>query len=228
MDYPAPRVGAGRRPRPISRDAYGVGVGRWDRFAVDWLYGARTDADGQARMAAALGRGPALRRRRRCPPGRRRPSARQPVGRRRRSGRRARADDAGPRRRDRPLRPGRAQSRRAAVAACAARSCRSGCSTATRSRRRRSCSAASISPMRVNGDGHGEARAGRARRAAPRARRPARTLSPAALTVPPALLAQPLGRLVGRQSTGRPRSRSCRPPAARSSIRSPPPRSARW
>jgi Met-zincin/Domain of unknown function (DUF5117) len=56
MDYPAPRVGlvAGR---PDLRDAYGVGVGRWDRFVVDWLYGARTDAEGRARMEAALAQG---------------------------------------------------------------------------------------------------------------------------------------------------------------------------
>lgn len=56
MDYPAPRVtlvdGA-----PSLADAYGVGVGRWDRFAVDWLYGAETDAQGEARMTAALAEG---------------------------------------------------------------------------------------------------------------------------------------------------------------------------
>ncbi|HMG46541.1 MAG TPA: zinc-dependent metalloprotease [Allosphingosinicella sp.] len=56
MDYPAPRVTL-VDGRPDLRDAYGIGVGRWDRFAVDWLYGARTDAEGQARMAAALAAG---------------------------------------------------------------------------------------------------------------------------------------------------------------------------
>jgi Met-zincin/Domain of unknown function (DUF5117) len=56
MDYPAPRVTL-VNGRPDLRDAYGVGVGRWDRFAVDWLYGARTDAEGQARMNAALAEG---------------------------------------------------------------------------------------------------------------------------------------------------------------------------
>ena len=56
MDYPAPRVGL-VDGRPDLGDAYGVGIGRWDRFAVDWLYGARTDAEGQARMAAALAGG---------------------------------------------------------------------------------------------------------------------------------------------------------------------------
>ena len=44
--------GAARRrwstARPTSRDAYGVGVGRWDRFAVDWLYGADSDAEARA------------------------------------------------------------------------------------------------------------------------------------------------------------------------------------
>jgi hypothetical protein len=56
MDYPAPRVGL-VDGRPDLSDAYGAGIGRWDRFAVDWLYGARTDAEGQARMAAALAEG---------------------------------------------------------------------------------------------------------------------------------------------------------------------------
>jgi hypothetical protein len=56
MDYPAPRVGLVNGV-PDLRDAYGVGLGRWDRFAVDWLYGARTDAEGQARMNAALAEG---------------------------------------------------------------------------------------------------------------------------------------------------------------------------
>jgi len=56
MDYPAPRVGL-VDGRPDLSDAYGVGIGRWDRFAVDWLYGARTDAEGAARMEAALAGG---------------------------------------------------------------------------------------------------------------------------------------------------------------------------
>ena len=56
MDYPAPRI---RRVNglPDLSDAYGVGVGRWDLFAVDWLYGARTDAEGAQRMAAAVAEG---------------------------------------------------------------------------------------------------------------------------------------------------------------------------
>jgi len=56
MDYPAPRVGLVNGEPDLS-DAYGVGVGRWDRFAVDWLYGADTDAQGDTRMTAALAEG---------------------------------------------------------------------------------------------------------------------------------------------------------------------------
>jgi hypothetical protein len=56
MDYPAPRVRL-VDGRPDLADAYGTGVGRWDRFAIDWLYGARTDAEGNARMAAGLAEG---------------------------------------------------------------------------------------------------------------------------------------------------------------------------
>jgi hypothetical protein len=52
MDYPAPRVGLVDGAPDLS-DAYGVGVGRWDLFAVDWLYGARDDA--QAAQFAAAG-----------------------------------------------------------------------------------------------------------------------------------------------------------------------------
>jgi hypothetical protein len=39
MDYPAPRVNL-VNGKPDLSDAYGVGMGDWDRFAVDWLYGA--------------------------------------------------------------------------------------------------------------------------------------------------------------------------------------------
>ncbi len=56
MDYPAPRIGL-VDGAPDLGDAYGVGVGRWDRFAVDWLYGARTDEEAAPRMAAALAEG---------------------------------------------------------------------------------------------------------------------------------------------------------------------------
>ena len=56
MDYPAPRVRL-VNGRPDLTDAYGVGLGRWDHFAVDWLYGAHTDAEGATRMAAGLREG---------------------------------------------------------------------------------------------------------------------------------------------------------------------------
>lgn len=38
MDYPAPRVKLTKGKIDLS-DAYGVGIGAWDRFTVDWLYG---------------------------------------------------------------------------------------------------------------------------------------------------------------------------------------------
>lgn len=56
MDYPAPRVRLVDGLPDIS-DAYGVGVGRWDRFAVNWLYGAQTDADAALIMAAGQAEG---------------------------------------------------------------------------------------------------------------------------------------------------------------------------
>jgi hypothetical protein len=56
MDYPAPRIGLVGGAPDLS-DAYGTGVGRWDDFLVDWLYGARGDAEGQVKMNAALAQG---------------------------------------------------------------------------------------------------------------------------------------------------------------------------
>ena len=56
MDYPAPRIGL-KDGAPDLSDAYGVGIGRWDAFIVDWLYGARTDAEGRPKMAAGLREG---------------------------------------------------------------------------------------------------------------------------------------------------------------------------
>ncbi|MGQ0588250.1 MAG: zinc-dependent metalloprotease [Sphingosinicella sp.] len=56
MDYPAPRI-ALVNGVPSIADAYGVGVGRWDLFAVDWLYGTDSDAEGDRRMAAGLAEG---------------------------------------------------------------------------------------------------------------------------------------------------------------------------
>jgi len=38
MDYPAPRIGL-KDGAPDLSDAYGVGLGRWDVHAIDWLYG---------------------------------------------------------------------------------------------------------------------------------------------------------------------------------------------
>jgi hypothetical protein len=54
MDYPAPRVGL-KDGAPDLRDAYGVGLGAWDAYAIDWLYGdkAGSDPDALARTKAA-------------------------------------------------------------------------------------------------------------------------------------------------------------------------------
>ncbi|HEX5380069.1 MAG TPA: zinc-dependent metalloprotease [Phenylobacterium sp.] len=52
MDYPAPRVKVTDGRIDLS-DAYGVGVGGWDRFIVDWLYGAVPPGpQGEAILAA--------------------------------------------------------------------------------------------------------------------------------------------------------------------------------
>ena len=40
MDYPVPLIGLSGDRMDLSR-AYGVGVGGWDLFAIDWLYGER-------------------------------------------------------------------------------------------------------------------------------------------------------------------------------------------
>jgi hypothetical protein len=56
MDYPAPRVGL-RDGRPDLSDAYGTGIGRWDKFAVDWLYGTDDDAAARAKAEAGLAAG---------------------------------------------------------------------------------------------------------------------------------------------------------------------------
>ena len=44
MDYPAPYVTL-ENGVPSLRNAYGAGVGPWDRWAIHWLYGARTDVE---------------------------------------------------------------------------------------------------------------------------------------------------------------------------------------
>ncbi|MBZ6377233.1 peptidase [Pacificimonas flava] len=56
MDYPAPRI-ALVDGRPDITDAYGVGIGRWDEFAVDWLYGADNEAEAAEVMQAGLAEG---------------------------------------------------------------------------------------------------------------------------------------------------------------------------
>ena len=56
MDYPAPRLGVDANGVSL-RDAYGVGVGPWDRWAVRWLYGARTDAEARPIVAQARAQG---------------------------------------------------------------------------------------------------------------------------------------------------------------------------
>ncbi|HYX47494.1 MAG TPA: zinc-dependent metalloprotease, partial [Sphingomicrobium sp.] len=38
---------------PSLQDAYGVGVGPWDRFMIKWLYGAKTDAEARPIVAEA-------------------------------------------------------------------------------------------------------------------------------------------------------------------------------
>jgi Met-zincin/Domain of unknown function (DUF5117) len=52
MDYPAPRVNL-KDGRIDLSDAYGVGVGDWDRFTVDWLYGPAGEA-AQAKVKASV------------------------------------------------------------------------------------------------------------------------------------------------------------------------------
>ncbi|WP_288758642.1 zinc-dependent metalloprotease [uncultured Brevundimonas sp.] len=55
MDYPTPRIAIGPDQTLDFSDAYGVGMGAWDDFAIDWLY-APADAatlDRKAREGAA-------------------------------------------------------------------------------------------------------------------------------------------------------------------------------
>lgn len=55
MDYPAPRI-ALESGVPSLRDAYGVGVGPWDRFMIKWLY-APNDAAARPILAEARAQG---------------------------------------------------------------------------------------------------------------------------------------------------------------------------
>ena len=52
MDYPGPRVTLDANGAPSLRDAYGVGVGPWDKFMIKWLY-AKTDAEARPILAQA-------------------------------------------------------------------------------------------------------------------------------------------------------------------------------
>jgi hypothetical protein len=56
MDYPAPRVTL-ENGAPSLKDAYGAGVGVWDKWVIDWLYGARTDAEAAPKLAQARAQG---------------------------------------------------------------------------------------------------------------------------------------------------------------------------
>jgi len=56
MDYPAPRITL-EGGAPSLKDAYGVGLGRWDMWVIDWLYGAKTDAEAAPLLAQARAQG---------------------------------------------------------------------------------------------------------------------------------------------------------------------------
>ena len=57
MDYPGPHITLDASGAPSLRDAYGVGVGPWDRFVIKWLYAAKTDADARPLEAQAQSEG---------------------------------------------------------------------------------------------------------------------------------------------------------------------------
>jgi hypothetical protein len=54
MDYPAPRIGL-KDGAPDLSDAYGIGLGRWDVHAIDWLYGDPVSGDPDAAGLAKAG-----------------------------------------------------------------------------------------------------------------------------------------------------------------------------
>ena len=56
MDYPAPRVKVTNGGLDLS-DAYGVGLGKWDDYAIDWLYGTDAEAVARAKADAAVREG---------------------------------------------------------------------------------------------------------------------------------------------------------------------------
>ena len=56
MDYPGPRVLL-ENGAPSLKDAYGAGIGPWDKWVIKWLYGAKTDADAVPFVAQARAQG---------------------------------------------------------------------------------------------------------------------------------------------------------------------------
>ncbi|RGP40511.1 hypothetical protein BPTFM16_00796 [Altererythrobacter insulae] len=56
MDYPAPRVELIDGKLSIA-NAYGAGVGEWDKFAIKYLYAAKTDEEARAMVQEAQARG---------------------------------------------------------------------------------------------------------------------------------------------------------------------------
>jgi hypothetical protein len=56
MDYPAPRITLENGSLSL-KDAYGNGLGPWDRWMIKWLYGAKTDADAGVAIAEARAAG---------------------------------------------------------------------------------------------------------------------------------------------------------------------------
>jgi hypothetical protein len=56
MDYPGPRI-AIENGAPSLKDAYGRGLGPWDRWAIRWLYGAKTDVDAAPAITQARAEG---------------------------------------------------------------------------------------------------------------------------------------------------------------------------
>src|SRR5690348_31857 len=57
MDYPGPRVTLDAKGAPSLADAYGAGLGPWDRFMIKCLYGAMTDAEARPLEAQARAEG---------------------------------------------------------------------------------------------------------------------------------------------------------------------------
>ena len=52
MDYPGPRIRIADGKLDFS-DAYAVGIGKWDEFSIDWLYGYEPDDDASRAKAQA-------------------------------------------------------------------------------------------------------------------------------------------------------------------------------